>query len=847
MKSVVTTVVVAVCLSVASTFASSEPVVPHANQVPGIQLPLSFELNRGQTDPQVRFLARSREGTLFFTNDGLTAVVAGQGSFRMTFDGAKTSSDFVPESELPGRSNYLSGNPASSITSIENYSSLLNRSVYPGIDVRYYGNSQHLEHDVIVAAGADAGAVTLHFDGVTNLQLDKEGNARFELGGLRLYETAPVAWQSISGKRVPVPVEWKHAGNNSLQFKVGNYDHSKPLVIDPVLAYSTYLGGASAYDETTGTTFPATTTILAVVGDSSKNIYLAGTTSATDFPTTSGAYQRTPNYQSSYHADTTSQSGFVTKFNSSGVLVYSTFLHSVINVLAVDSNGQAYTAKGGNDSYAGPGVGYDDGVSVNKLSADGSKLLYSYAYAQTPPSPPPSCSNVPGDSYPYGIQADKSGHVWIAGYTSNPCLITTAGVYQPKMKGYGAGFIAELDPTKTGDASVIRSTYLGGSQGDSITGFVLDSSNNAYVTGLAGSTDFPKTASFGSDSAHVAFITKLNSTLSSLTYSVWLEGVHWEDTYPSIAIDPSANVYVGGQTSSTGFPVTSNAFQRTLTSDGCSYGDTTVCADGFVTALSSNGKSLIYSTLLGGKHSDAVRSISVNNGDIAFVTGYTTSTNFPTTSSAFKKSIASESDTNAFVTAINSNGQTVYYSTLLGGTSSTSGYAITLDSAWNAYVVGSTGDANFPTAGNPYQATLKGIGDGFLSKVVIAGDLKMTMTANTYSVPQNGSVTFYTQVTNEGPDASNNVVMQDAIPSGWSYEGIYTTTASCTTPQPGATSGKVVCSKTTLNSGQSFYVNVYLKAIASSGSTLTNTATVSAQTQDLNQSNNQVQVTVKVQ
>ena len=427
-------------------------------------------------------------------------------------------------------------------------------------------------------------------------------------------------------------------------------------------------------------------------------------------------------------------------------------------------------------------------------------------------------------------------------------LIATSGAYQVTMKGYASGFIAELDTAKTGNSSVVRSTYLGGSQGDGITGLALDSSYNAYVTGYTSSTDFPKTATFGSDSAHVAFISKLNSSLSSLTFSAWLEGVHYEDTFPSIALDSSTNVYVAGQTNSTGFPVTTNAFQRTLTSDGCSYSDSTVCTDGFVTALSSNGQSLIYSTLLGGKHSDSIRSIAVNNRNIAFVTGYTTSTNFPTTASAFKKSISSELDTNAFVTAINSNGQSLYYSTLLGGSKSTSGYGIALDSAWNAYAVGNTSDTDFPTAGNPYQPTLKGVGDGFLSKVVIAGDLKMTMTANTYSVPKNGSVTFYTQVTNRGPDGSDNVVMQDPIPSGWSYEGIYTSTASsCTTPNPGATSGTVVCHETHLNSGQSFYVNVYLQAIGSSGSSLTNTVSTYAQTQDLNQTNNQVQVVVKVQ
>jgi uncharacterized repeat protein (TIGR01451 family) len=741
----------------------------------------------------------------------------------------------------------LSENSSSSITNVENFAELGERAVYPGIDLRFYGNARHLEHDIVVAPAAEAGAIQLRLEGVTDLRLDDAGNAQFQLGELTLHETAPVAWQMIAGKKVPVKAEWKQIGINGLTVSVANYDHSQALVIDPVLEYSTYLGGNSGYDESISSTFPASTYIYAVVVDSSKNIYLAGTTSATDFPTTSGAYQRTPNYQGTYHADTTSQSGFVTKFNSSGVLIYSTFLHWEITALAVDSSGQAYTAKGASDSFLGPSSGYDDGVAVDKLSADGSQILYSYVYGQTPSNAPPSCTNVYGDSFPYGIQTDSQGHVWIAGTTVNPCLITTSGVYQSTMKGSGAGFIAELDTAKSGDSSIVHSTYLGGSQNDWISGLALDSSGNAYVTGIAGSSDFPKTASFGSDSAHVAFITKLNSSLSSLTFSVWLEGVHYEDTNPSIALDPSTNVYVGGQTNSTGFPITTNAFQKTLTSDGCSYGDSTVCADGFVTALASNGKSLIYSTLLGGKHSDGVRSIAVNSGDIAFVTGHTTSTNFPTTSSAFKKSIGSELDTNAFVTAINANGQSLYYSTLLGGSKNTLGYAIALDSAWNAYLVGNTTDTDFPTAGNPYQDTLEGEGDGFLSKVVIAGDLRVTMTANKNGVAHNGYVTFYAHVTDLGPDTSNNVVFTDPIPSGWSYAGIYTTTTTCTTPQMGATSGSVVCNQSQLPKGSSFYVNVYLRAIASSGSTLTNTVTTSAQTQDLNQTNNTAKVVVTVQ
>ena len=842
------TLVLFVCLLIASSSAASNPIPNQTNAVPGTQIPLSFEPNRGQTASQVRYLGRSREGIVFFTDQGMTIAVPGHGSFRLQFAEATASANFLPETLLAGRSNYLSTNASPSITNIESYASLLERGVYPGIDVRFYGNAQHLEHDLVVAPGADVNAFALLLDGVSNLRLDAAGNALFQLGELTFHESAPVAWQTIAGTRVLVKAEWKQMGSERLGLKVGNYDHTQTLIVDPVLAYSSYLGGSSGYDKSTPSSFPATTNITAMVVDSGQNVYVAGWTSAVDFPTTSGAYQRTPNYVSDFHADTTSVTGFVSKFSANGVLIYSTYLHSQISALAVDSNGEAYTAKGGSDSYNGPGSGYDNGVFVDKLSTDGSKLLYFYAFGQTPTNAPPSCTNVSGDSYPAGIQADKAGHVWIGGSTANPCLITTSGAYQTTMKGYYSGFVAELDSSKTGSSSIVHSTYLGGSGGDSISGYVLDSLSDSYVTGFARSADFPHTAVFGSDAANVAFVAKLNSTLSALTFSTWLEGVHDQDVSPSIAIDPSLNVYVAGQTNSSGYPITPNAYRRAIVSDGCSYGDSTVCTDGFVTALNSTGSSLIYSTFLGGKHTDAIRSIAVNNKSIAFVTGYTTSTDFPATSSAFKKSLGSEAYTNAFVTAINANGQSLYYSTLLGGTQNTSGYAIALDPAWNAYVVGSTGDSDFPTDGNAYQPTLKGSGDGFISKVVIAGDVKMTMTANTYTVAKNGYVTFYTQVTNLGPDGSDNVVMQDPIPSGWAYAGIYTTTASsCTTPTAGATSGTVVCKETRLESGKSFWVNVYLQAIGSSGSSLTNTVSAYAQTQDLNQSNNKVQVVVKVQ
>ncbi len=828
--------VVAICLfmSVISAYAQS----PEPTPAGAPKIPLFFEPNEGQTVAPVRYLARSPEGSLFFTADGMTVAVPQAGSFRLRFLGSQGSQQvIVGEELLSSHSNYLAIT-GHSVTGVANYGSLRFRNSYPGIDLRFYGNAQHIEHDILVAPGADPGQFALQVEGVDKVRLSADGNAELQLGSTIMRECAPVAWQMLAGKKVSVAARWELEADNRLGIKVGPYDKKQQLTIDPVLSYSTHLGGNSGYDQSAGTTFPAVTSINSIAVDPARNIYVAGTTSATDFPTTAGADNRSVNYQSSYHADTVSQTGFVTKFDSSGMLVYSTFLHWSINNIAVDNQGEVYTTKSSNDSFLGPGIGYDNGIDVDKLSSDGSKLLYSYSYGRTPVNPPAQCSNVPGDSGVAGISVDNSGHAWIAGGTYNPCLIVSSNAYQKAMKGSGAGFVAKLDTSKSGDASIVYSTYLGGSKYDYVSALAVDASGNAYVTGYNGSPDFPHSVTFGSDTSGAAFISKFNSDGSALVFSSLLTGVSYSNNQGSaagIALDPANDVFVAGTTSAAGFPTTAGAFRTHA-----------VGIDGYVTELNPTGNAMIYSTLLGGSSTDRILGIGVNNKSIAFVTGSTNSSDFSVTSNAFQKSHAPGA-TDAFVTAINAGGSSLYYSTYLGGSKSTIGTTLTLDSAWNAYIGGYTSDSNFPVTGSAYQPGLKGTTDGFLSKVVIAADLRATMKDNVSSVSRQGNVTFYGQLTNLGPDASENVVFKDPIPSGWAYAGLYTTTAdSCTAPKVGSTSGIIVCKKNRLESGKAVYVNVYLQAIAPSGSSITNTISGSAQTQDLNGANNSASLTVKV-
>lgn len=813
-----------------------------------VNTPLTFESNRGQTDPQVKYLARSREGTLFFTNQGVVVAVPRAGSFQLLFHNASTALGMTAERQLLARTNYLNEDPKKSISGVENYAALRYTGVYSGIDVRFYGQDQHLEHDFVLAPRADPERIVLSVVGIDHLAITQSGAAELTLGTSKLRESAPRAWQMVNGQRRTVPAKWRLLGQDRLGISLGAYDRSRPVTVDPVLVYSTHFGGTTGKNITQETTFAADTAIAAVVLDPKGNIYVAGGTSAVDFPTTAGAFNRTPNILGTFHDDDKTESGFVSKFDPTGrILIYSTFLHAGIAHIAVDSLGHVYAVASGNEHFNGPGSGFDFGIFIDKLSADGAKFLYSLTFAKTDPNASADCHLVVGDSSPSGIAADNAGHFWVAGTTFNPCMPTTAGAFQTKMPNTDeAGFVLKLDSSKRGSASIMYSTYLGGNSLDKIDALTVDSSGNAYVAGTTSSSDFPHGASFGiatpGDGGSTGFVSKLNASGSALVFSALVHGVEqFGGDRPllnqSIFLDGSRHVYLAGTTSSTGFPTTPNAFQRTFAG----------LRDGFVTKFNAAGNALLFSTLLGGNSADFIAGIGVNNAGMPFVTGFTGSTNFPVTPNAFRKSFPAGARAVSFVTAFNPDGRSLFYSTLLGGSIETNALAIFVDPAWNAFVGGNTFDHDYPATGNAFQPGLKGNSDGFLAKIVIAGDLRVTLTENMNSVARNGTVTFFAQVKNLGPDGSDNAVFTDSIPSGFSFDGIFTNSASfCSRPAVGAISGKVTCTKTRLETGQSFWVNVYLRAMAPSGSNLTNKVTASAKTQDLKPANNSASVSVHV-
>ncbi len=384
------------------------------------------------------------------------------------------------------------------------------------------------------------------------------------------------------------------------------------------------------------------------------------------------------------------------------VLSYSTYLGSSYfdgaSGIAVDADGNAYVTGGttspgfpttpGASQSAFPG-GFDPYVFVTKLNPAGTALVYSTYLGS-------------GSGYNFGrgIAVDAAGNAYMTGETRSSAFPTTPGAFQPANAGlYSNAFVTKLNPT---GSALVYSTYLGGSTYDNGTGIAVDADGNAYVTGNAGSTNFPTTLgafqlSFGGGGD--AFVTKLDPTGSTLVYSTYLGGSGQEYS-GGIVVDAGGNAYVTGTTHSANFPTTAGAFQTTFGGGGP-----------YVTKLDPTGSALVYSTYLG--NSAGASAIAVDANGNAYVTGGTYSTNFPTTAGAFQTTYAGGYDVytsgDAFVTKLDPTGSVLVYSTYLGGSDGAdSGASIAVDADGNAYVTGATNSTNFPTTPDASQATYAG-------------------------------------------------------------------------------------------------------------------------------------------
>jgi hypothetical protein len=601
---------------------------------------------------------------------------------------AGTTSDL-----LPGKSNYLIGNDSARWrTNVSRFAKVRYREVYPGIDLVYYGKQRELEYDFIVAPGENAGAIRLAFELGTKVRISSAGEliAQTSIGEVR--QPPPVAYQEGAGKRELVDVRYVLNNKSEIGFETADYDRTRPLIIDPTLVYSSFLGGSG---DDSGSS---------IALDTHNNIYVTGTTNSPAFPTKNPLIATNSGLSDI----------FVTKIDAAGgALVYSTYIGGAgqdrADGLGVDYNGNAYVA-GRVDStsinfpttagsFAATYRGGDFDAVVFKLNSAGNNFIYSTFLG-----------GEENDSA-VGVAVDLSGNAYVTGGTRSAGFPTTATAYQPTRSGDTDGFLVKLN---SAGSALLYSTFLGGGGTDRISGLAIDGDARVFLDGYTGSADFPTQNAFQNSSggSFDAFVAKFDTNLSgaaSLEFCSYLGGMGDDKAY-GIAIDGSnpANYYVVGQTSSSNFPVL-NAAQTT---SGGNF-------DAFVAKISGAG-SKVFATYLGGSSDDRGTGIALNSALEVYVTGFTSSTNFPTVDPL---QATNGGGIDAFVAKLNSTGSALLYATYLGGSGTensmstvTATNPIVLDNSGNAYVTGYTTSANFRTAA-PLQAANAGGQDAFIVKI----------------------------------------------------------------------------------------------------------------------------------
>jgi hypothetical protein len=695
---------------------------PRANKTlssKSLTLPMFFEPNQGQTAPQVKFLARGSGYGLFLTADEAVlqlqpSAVSHQPSatrsepktsepkassvIRMRLDGANSSARVSGAEPLPGKSNYFIGNdPSKWRHNIPQFARVEYKSVYPGVDLVYYGNQGQLEYDFHVAPGTDPNQIALGFEGASpriipanagnsgDLILSTaNGDVRFH--ALRVYQPAVSAAGNASGQaEKTIAGSFRLLAGNKIGFTVGDYDRSRELVIDPVLSYSTYLGGSATEGGLIGSN---PENLVKVAVDSALQIYVAGSTTSTDFP-----FPVPPNPNNPIQATLkvpTAQNIFIAVINTNPnvphlqQLVYATYL--------------------------------------------GGSLVDSLA----------------------GLAVDKNRNIFLAGTTTSTDFPTINGLPQPGPVSGTHGFVSAITLVNSVYA-LTYSTYLAGNAVDAVTGLAIDQNQNAYVTGVTTSSNtasqqspFPaspngyQTCPFGpvqsggtcpASGPPQFFASKINTTGSgsqSMLYSTYFGGGYPANAIAvggGIAVDPSGpnpNLYITGTTtmlnslpsgvSAAPFPLL-DAQQSCLneaSKTNCPAQTATTTTDAFVAKINPNAdssSSLVYSTYIGAEGDDFANAIDVDTSGNAYVIGSTNSALWVSLGTGFQTAPGGGFD--AFVVKIGSIVGTIYpinYFTYLGGSGDDFGEDIKVDSIGTIHAVGTT-TSNDLLFLNPLQPT----------------------------------------------------------------------------------------------------------------------------------------------
>lgn len=739
-----------------SVTATATPTLPRAKSNPHWiemygKLPLSFEENLGQTAQEVRFVSHGTGYALFLTPQEAVislqktmpqnlsplhrtaylrafrkARQAGRRSvLRMRLEGANLTAQIAGGDLLPGKVNYFIGSdPKNWRTDVPSYARVKYAGIYPGVDLVFYGNQRRLEYDFVVAPGGDPKVIELSLKGAQKLWINAKGDLILGVSGGQVALQKPVIYQNVRGDRHAIEGRYVLAADHRVTFAVADYDRGAPLIIDPVLNYSTYLGGSASGDLGSG-----------IAVDSLGDAFVTGTTFSTTFPSAPGGFG----------SGNANGVAFVTEINPTGTaLLYTTYLGGTGGDfgfgIALDNSGN--NANPGGNIYVTGGTFSSDfpTTALNALkpgpNADAATVGTSFISKINPTMS--GIGSLVYSSYLGGtdgtsivvdvgnsVAADINGNAYVTGFTaSSPGSglanfpITAATAFQTTLgSSNGNAFLTRIDTTQNGSASLAYSTYLGGSGANAMSsgqdygeegfGVAADASENAYIVGQTTSTDFPTTnaTAYQPNTAPPAavangtvFVSRIDASTTktpaaSLVYSTYLGGENLEFGI-AIALKPnSAVAYVTGTTESLQFPIfasgASGPYQKVGSSGGAAFAS-------LIDTGQSKAASLTYSTFLGGPGTVG-SGIAADAAGNAYVGGGTSSTSYPVTPGAFQPTFAPGAQGEGIISELNPGGNgaaDLLYSTFFGGSGVAGGpdsvNAIAIDSLNNAYVTGQT-------------------------------------------------------------------------------------------------------------------------------------------------------------
>ena len=876
-------------------------------------LPLIFEPNQGQAnldpaDPRAQFVARGTGYSLFLGSEGaILSMVSREPSkasrpsavkqraslarveyLQMKLAGANPKVSLAGADPLPGKSNYFLGNDdAKWRRGVPQFGRVRYENVYPGINLLFYGNQGRLEYDFQVAPGADPGQAELEFDGAKKLEL-KDGALVIHSEDGRVRLEAPRVYQEIGGQQHAVDGRFVLRGANRAGFAVGSYDHSRELVIDPILTFSTYFGGSGDEHSTS------------IAVDGSFNIYLTGSTTSPNLPAAIGVKQTAlAGAQNVYIAKITPPLGSLT-----AVLDYVTYLggNGTDSPVAINIDGQGDAFVAGTTSstnfptttltaYQNAPEAGSTGTShvfVTELKYDATTLQYS------------SYLSGNGTDIASGMAIDSSGFMYVTGTTTSTDVASATDQfpastlpqrlpYQTTPRASIQFFVTKVNTTSNGASTIPYSTYFGGANFDTATpiavggGIAVDTNGNVYFTGTTNftytgcsgcsNTDFPilnpyqpcldqpppttivnppscTYTNLPTPTETDAFVAKLNPNGNQgeqLIWSTYVGGMQ-TDSGSQIALDPgAANVYIIGTTNSidigqsTTTAVTSAPFQKclnNLSSSGTCTATAGGATDAFVAKLTNPTSTvtttalpvdvaLNYFSYLGGSNNEAGQAIAVDNGSGALVTGWTQSTDFPVLPSPNSIQSALNGPQDAFVARLNTAtvvGQTTAgsWANYFGGSGADQGTGITLDVNQTAYFAGDTNSVDLQVSkplgmqSNGTTGTTNNGGyDAFVTQLGTAVSLSLngvlTLGTNQSFINAGNQATFTYTVTNNGPDLANNITLLDNLSSSITVvplNFVSASTSAGTCGGGGTTNPTVSCSLPSLQSGSTATITI---------------------------------------